>query len=34
MKNNDYLKEKVKNFDPNNVESVEDALSCVLPLLL
>ena len=29
MKNNDYLREKVKNFDSNEVETVEDALNAL-----
>ena len=29
MKNNDYLHEKIKNFDPNEIETVENALNAL-----
>ena len=29
MKNNDYLQKKVKNFDPNEIETVENALNAL-----
>ncbi len=29
MKNNDYLREKVKNYDPNEIETVENALNAL-----
>ena len=29
MKNNDYLHDKIKNFDPNEIETVENALNAL-----
>jgi hypothetical protein len=29
MKNSDYLHEKIKNYDPNEIESVENALNAL-----